>query len=278
MNLNQLDFLLKKYKLSPNKIRGQNFLIDDEALALAVQAADISADDLVLEVGPGLGALTSLLAERAGQVFAFEVDKNFQKPLAKLQATYPNLDIFWQDILSLDDRQLAGLLEKYNREKYKIVANIPYYLTAKFVRQFISSKQQPQSMTLMLQKEVAQRIVVADNKHSLLSLAVHFYAESKIIAMVGKEKFYPQPKVDSAIVHISDIRPWPYQLQEKLVWQLVHRGFAKKRKKLINNLLTDSRFNKEKISQAMLAADLDINIRAEKLHPSDWLKLAEKLS
>ena len=277
MNFDQLQFLLKQYKLSPNKIRGQNFLIDDRALETIIEASNLDSKDLVLEVGPGLGALTTVLVDKAKQVFAFEVDKNFQPILNKLLKQYVNLEIFWQDILSLSDSQLGDILKKYKSKNYKIIANIPYYLTAKFIRQFIQSQHQPQSMTLMLQKEVAQRIVVSDNKYSLLSLSVHFYAKSKIITLVAKENFFPQPQVDSAIIHIFDIKPWPYEVEEKFVWQLIHRGFAKKRKKLINNLLTDPSFKKEKLEKIFANLDLDLNIRAERLLPENWLKLAEKL-
>ena len=140
MNKEELKFLLDKYNLTPNKIRGQNFLISDEVLDQIISAEQISKSDLVLEIGPGLGALTSRLVKEARQVVAFEVDKNFKKPLDKLSALAGNLEIFWQDILSLSTRQLADILEKHKSKEYKVVANIPYYLTAKFIQKFIQQK------------------------------------------------------------------------------------------------------------------------------------------
>ena len=268
---------MDKYHLAPNKIRGQNFLVSDEVLDDAISVAGLNKQDLVLEVGPGLGALTQRLLEAVGQVVAFEVDKNFKKPLDKLAAVSKNLEIIWQDILSLSERDWQSILLKNKKQDYKIIANIPYYLTGKFIQKFIFFRDKPQIMLLMLQKEVAERIVVYDSKQSLLSLSVGFYAKSKIIRVVNKNNFYPEPKVDSALINIYDIHNWSYAVDEKKTWQLIKRGFAYKRKKLFNNLLTDASFSREKLSLAFLKAGLDPNIRAEKLSQENWLKLAEIL-
>ncbi|MBU1202840.1 ribosomal RNA small subunit methyltransferase A [Patescibacteria group bacterium] len=276
MDITQLQLLLKQYHLSPNKIRGQNFLVSDEVLKNILDVANISKKELVLEVGPGLGALTTVLVDKAEQVVAFEIDKNFVEPLNKLKKVSKNLEIIWHDILSLSDDEWLGIMSKYKKNKYKIVANIPYYLTAKFINKFILAKRRPLSMTLMVQKEVAQR-VVDHQKHSLLSLSVAFYAKAQLAHVVTKENFYPQPKVDSAILNIYDIIDWQYQVEEKKVWQLVRRGFAYKRKKLFNNLLTDQSINKEKLAKIFDKMGLDQNIRAEKLSVSNWLELAKNL-
>ncbi|PLX26373.1 16S rRNA (adenine(1518)-N(6)/adenine(1519)-N(6))-dimethyltransferase, partial [Candidatus Parcubacteria bacterium] len=137
MDKDQLHFLLKKYNLSPNKIRGQNFLVSDSILEQIVAAAKIKEDDLILEVGPGLGALTQELVKYGDRVVAFEIDKNFAKVLNKIKGVSNNLEIIWQDILSLSDDDWAKILFKHKKEKYKIVANIPYYLTSKFIQKFI---------------------------------------------------------------------------------------------------------------------------------------------
>lgn len=277
MTKSELDFLLKKYNLTPNKVRGQNFLISDKVLADIVGAAEIKKDDLILEVGPGLGALTQELLKTSNQVVAFEIEKNFIKPLNKLKEVSKNLEIIWQDILSLQDKEWSDILGRYKKKNYKIVANIPYYLTNKFIQKFILAKNQPQSMTLMIQKEVAERIVVKDSKQSLLSLSVALYAKSKIVGIVTKENFLPAPKVDSAIIHIYDLKPWSYSCSEKTTWQLIKRGFASKRKKLINNLSTDPNLDKEKILTIFSQLNLDKNVRAENLLPQDWLNLSKKL-
>ncbi len=273
----ELEFLLKKYNLAPNKIRGQNFLISDEVLENTIKAAELKKNDLVLEVGPGLGALTQELVKSVEQVVAFELDRNFSRPLNKLMGVSSNLEIIWHDILSLTEEAWKEVLDRHKKKDYKIVANIPYYLTNKFIQKFILAKNQPQSMTLMIQKEVAERIVVKNGKYSLLSLSVAFYAQSRIEFLVSRDNFFPAPKVDSAIIHIYKLRPWSYKAVEKKTWQLIKRGFASKRKKLINNLLTDQALDKKMVADVFLKFNLDENIRAEKLLPQDWLNLSENL-
>ncbi|RJQ34753.1 ribosomal RNA small subunit methyltransferase A [Candidatus Parcubacteria bacterium] len=277
MTKKELDILLKKYNLTPNKIRGQNFLISDQVLTDIIGGADLSKDDLVLEVGPGLGALTVELIKTAGQVVAFEVDKNFARPLNKLKDVATNLEIIWQDILSLSDDFWQEVLFKYKKQDYKIVANIPYYLTNKFIQKFIMAANKPESMTLMVQKEVAERIVAKDAKQSLLSLSVAFYGQAKFLRLVTKDNFYPAPEVDSAIIHIFGIKAWPYEPSEKKTWQLVKRGFSSKRKKLINNLLSDPALDKNQVLKVFSDLKLDNNIRAEKLSTQNWLDLAVNL-
>ena len=168
------------------------------------------------------------------------------------------------------------MVGKYKTKDYKIVANIPYYLTGKFIQKFVLANKKPLSMTIMVQKEVAQR-VVDNKKQSLLSLAVAFYAKSKLIRIVNKDNFYPQPKVDSAILYIYDIKAWNYNVDEKRTWQIIKRGFAFKRKKLFNNLLSDPNIDKEKLQIVFDKIGLDSNIRAEKLNTNDWLDIVKYL-
>ena len=276
MILEELKFLLKNYGLTPNKLRGQNFLISDEVLEDIVNVSEISRNDLVLEVGAGLGALTQKLAEQAKQVVALEIDQNFKKVLDKLVKINNNVEIIWQDILSLTEDQWQKVLQRYKFADYKIVANIPYYLTGKFIRKFTSASKKPVSMTLMLQKEVALR-AVDNKKNSLLSLAIAFYAKSKVIYIVTKENFYPQPKVDSAILYIYDINGWSYDVDEKKTWALIKWGFAFKRKKLFNNLLSDPQIDKRHLTLIFEKLQLDLNIRAEKLRVEDWINIVKSL-
>ncbi len=285
MNLEELKFLLHKYHLTPNKVRGQNFLISDEVLDDIIKAADLKSSDLVLEVGPGLGALTTRLLTKVNKVVAFEVDKNLANLLNNLVKLNKNLDLHWQDILSLKERQWQDILARFAEsrraehkiDKYKIVANIPYYLTGKFINQFLSFELPPQSMVLMLQREVAERVEAKDAKNSLLSLAIAFYGRAQIIRLVPKNNFFPVPKVDSAILKIDQIKPWRYAEDEKLVWQLIKRGMAHKRKKLFNNLLSDPKIEKDKLTKIFLALKIDQNARAEDLTKDLWLKLTAKI-
>lgn len=275
MDKQELTFLLKKYNLTPNKLRGQNFLISDDVLKQIIEAANINKKDLVLEVGPGLCALTNELIKVAKQVVAFEVDKNFEEVIEKLQKVTNNLEVIWQDILSLQEETWQEILNRHQASDYKIVANIPYYLTGKFVQKFILAKNKPVEMILMVQKEVAQRMT--DDKQSLLSLSIALYAQVDIVAIVDKQNFYPAPKVDSAIIKIYNIKPWSWQANEEKVWQLIHRGFAYKRKKLFNNLLSDQNLDKQKLTDVFTKLNIDLNIRAERLSTQEWIHLAEML-
>jgi len=277
MDLAQLKFLLAQYKLTPNKVRGQNFLVSDQVLSQIINTAKLENDDLVLEVGPGLGALTQELVKKVDQVVSFEVDKNFAKLLGKLENVNKNLQIEWQDILSLTDQQWQNILFKYEVKEYKVVANIPYYLTSKLINKFVSTKLKPQSMTLLIQNEVAERIITKNNKHSLLSLAVAFYAQASLVDFVSKDNFYPIPKVNSAILYINKIKDWSYPVDERRTWQFVHYGFAAKRKKLINNLLSDKNIAKERLVAVFDKIELDKNIRAEDLSVQNWIDLTQHL-
>ena len=272
----ELKNLLEKYNLSPNKIRGQNFLISETVLNTIIRTATINKEELILEVGPGLGSLTRKLVKDSKKVIALEVDHNFQKVLNKLEKEYSNLEIIWQDILSLTNKQLRKTLSAAQLKNYKVVANIPYYLTSKLINKFLTFKKQPLSMTLMVQKEVAQRLVAKEQ--SLLSLSLSFYAQVEIITIVSKEKFFPSPQVDSALIHINNIHPWLYAEEEDELWKLIHKGFAHKRKKLINNLRRDSIFKKEQLIKIFKDLNLDKNIRAQDLSKENWLALFKKIA
>ena len=168
----ELNNLLQKYNLFPNKIRGQNFLISETVLNTIIRTAATNKEELILEVGPGLGSLTERLVEDSKKVIALEIDHNFQKVLNKLEKKHSNLEIIWQDILSLTNEQLRKILLEARLKNYKVVANIPYYLTSKLINKFLAFKKQPLSMTIMVQKEVAQRLVAKEQ--SLLSLSLSF--------------------------------------------------------------------------------------------------------
>lgn len=277
MTKTEIKYLLQLYDLTPNKLRGQNFLLDEEVLDYIISKAKLSKKDLILEVGPGLGALTQKLSLSSAQVVAFEIEENFFAPLDKIQKVNTNVEIIWQDILKLEADQWQDILKHYKFRRYKIVANIPYYLTGKFIQKFVSFQSVPDSLTLMVQKEVAERIEAKDAKMSLLALAVQLYGRVELLRLVGKNSFWPAPKVDSAIIHISEIKKWSHPVDEKKTWQLIKRGFAKKRKKLVNNLLSDPKIEKKELLIALQKVGLDENVRAENLQPLDWVKLAEFL-
>lgn len=251
--------ILKRYNIRPSKKLGQNFLTDRGILRKIIDAAELHPNDITLEIGPGLGILTIELAKRAKKVIAIEKDEQICKALEKILKDYKNVEIINNDILNTKC--------EIQNTRYKLVANLPYYITSPVIRKFLEAKNKPELMILMVQKEVGQRICAIPPKMSLLSVAVQFYAKPEIISYVSKKSFWPVPKVDSAIIKIKP-QPIP-KINTKKFFNLVKKGFSSKRKMLKNNL---------KIEESILK-DLGLNpkARAENLSIQDWLKLFHKL-
>lgn len=241
-----------------------------------VDAADIHADDLVLEIGPGKGALTEKLVPLAGKVIAIEKDRELL-PLLQDKfsdaVTTGRLEILERDILEFDET----VLREYGKN-YKLVANIPYYITGAIIRKFLESDFQPASMTLLVQKEVAERIVARDQKESILSISVKAYGTPKIIGKVPKRYFTPEPKVDSAIIYIEGISKANFEkVTEESFFRVVRTGFSHKRKLLANNL-EGLGLDKTFILSALETFNLPPKTRAEDVSLSTWLSLSEYLS
>ncbi len=238
---------------------GQHFLKSKRIVDVIVNAAEITQEDTILEIGPGRGILTEALLEKAGKVIAVEKDKELVRYLSDKFSACENLELIHGDILKI---------EKLKIENYKIVANIPYYITSHFLRQFLENPPvggQPKSMVLMIQKEVAKRITSQPPEMSILSVSVQAYAEPKIVTFVSKRLFSPAPKVDSAIIKLQNISRDFFKkdnLNEKEFFALVKQGFSHKRKTLKNNLnLTscdDARFKRCKINPQMRAQELSL--------------------
>jgi len=259
--------LLKQYNIRPSKRLGQNFLINKKVLQRIIQTANLSKKDIVLEIGPGLGTLTQELAQRAKKVIAVEKDKRMVEILKDVLKDRQNIEIIHGDILK---DCIRGTVP------YKIVANIPYYLTSPLIRLFLESKKPPQEMVLLIQKEVAQRICAKPPKMSLLAIAVQFYSQPKIISYVSKKSFWPQPKVDSAIIKIGRIKK-PKNINIEKFFQVVKAGFSSPRKQLANNLSQKLNLDREKIKKTLTQCRLDIQVRAENLSIEDWIKLSSLL-
>ena len=264
--------LLAKYQAKPSKGLGQNFLVDQNVLNKIVAVSNIQPDDIIIEVGPGLGTLTKELAQKAKQVFAVEKDETMIEVLKETLADFKNVQVINGDILKLD---LSPYILK---GEYKVVANIPYYLTSPLIRKFLESEKQPQEMVLMLQKEVAKRICSKPPQMSLLAVSVQFYAEPKIISYVPKGCFWPSPKIDSAIIKIVPQKK--YDLAPDLFFKIVKAGFSQPRKQLVNNLTTLNspdgvKLTKEQISSWLLENKIKPSQRSETLNISDWVNLAK---
>lgn len=269
--LNQLKLLMQRHNLSPNHLLGQNFLIDKNILEKILAAGEIKNSDSILEIGPGLGFLTSALAQRAGRILAVEKDKNFVEILKKEFKDAKNVEIIQGDILQLFDQTIKQLND------YKIIANIPYYLTSRLIKNLLETKNRPQKIVLTIQKEVAQRICAAPPKMSLLALSVQFYAEPKIISYVSKKSFWPPPKIDSAILKITPFKENRKIPAEKF-FKLIHAGFSAPRKQIFGNLKKKLEIPTNKILEALKDSGIEPNQRAESLSMEDWFQLIENLS
>lgn len=261
-------YILKKYNLRPNRYQGQNFLIIEKVYEQIVTAAEIEKTDTVLEIGPGLGFLTSKLLDKAKKVIAVEADEKFMPILNNLKPLSPHLELVNNDILKYDERLLPN--------KYKLVGNIPYYITGKIIRKFLTTKNRPSLIVILLQKEVAERICAQAGDHSLLSLSVQYYGTPKIIAKVNSDKFFPRPKVDSAILKIT-VDKIISPLLEKKFWQIVRIGFSSKRKTLVHNLVAGLRLEKTEIKSIFAKLNLKPLARAQELDLLEWQGLVKEL-
>ncbi len=261
--------ILKKYNLKPKKYFGQNFLIEKEVLKHILKAAELKKTDIVIEVGPGFGSLTKELAKKVKKVIAVEKDGELARILNnELRImNIKNVQVIEGDILKVTTNKLKLT------NNYKVVANLPYYITSPLIRKFLEEKTPPSLMVLMVQKEVAERICAKPSNMSLLSVSVQFYAKPKIIKIVKKNCFWPVPKVDSAILKVSSISPQKYSLQfKKQFFKIVKAGFSSPRKQLKNNLKNILKENPEKI---LRQSRINESRRPETLSLKEWIILAK---
>lgn len=258
--------LLERYQLEPKKSLGQNFLFDENVLARIVDAADVNAVDEVLEIGPGLGALTRLLAQRARRVVAVELDDRFLPILHNELAGLTNVQILHGDILA----QEPGVL--FTRP-YKVVANVPYYITGAILRHLLAAAHKPELMVLTVQKEVAERLTAVPPHMSLLAVSVQFYGRVQTITTIKAGAFWPRPDVDSAVVRVELMGARPLSLaEEESFFRIARAGFSQKRKQLQNNL-RQLGLGKEEVGGWLAAAEVDGRRRAETLILPEWLAL-----
>jgi 16S rRNA (adenine1518-N6/adenine1519-N6)-dimethyltransferase len=278
MNVSEMKALMAQYGLRPNKGLGQNFLYDAAHMQRIVEAAELGPDDVVLEVGPGLGPLSERLLEVTGHVIAVELDRGFIRVLQDRFGHRPNFSLRHQDVLQTD---IATLLADVpgGASRYKCVANIPYYITSAVMRQLLESDPQPDLIVLLVQREVAQRITAKPGDLSLLAISVQFYGEPEIVGIVPAGAFYPAPNVDSAILRV---RPYPekrfHVAELDFFWEVVRAGFGQKRKQLRNSLNAGlGQFTGEQITAALEAAAIDPSRRAQTLSIEEWVALYEAL-
>lgn len=270
--------ILNKYGFNFQKKFGQNFLIDTHVLEKIIRAADITKDDCVLEIGPGIGTMTQYLCENAGKVIAVEIDKNLIPILTEdTLSAYDNVKVINSDVLKLDLKKLAE--EENGGRPIKVVANLPYYITTPIIMGLFEAGVPLASITVMVQKEVADRMQAGPGSkdYGALSLAVQYYAEPYIAANVPPNCFMPRPNVGSAVIRLTLHEEPPVEVaDEKLLFKLIRASFAQRRKTLVNGLTNSPElsFTKEEVTKALETCGYSPTIRGEALTLSEFAKLA----
>lgn len=279
--LNETKFLMKKYKISANKSLGQNFLINDEAVDDIVSSSKICSDDLVIEIGPGLGTLTKELLEKAAKVIAIELDTRMIKILNDRFSLYNNFEIINEDVLKVDLEKLISD-QKNNLpqiKNVKIVANLPYYITTPIIMKLLEDRLSIDTITVMIQKEVADRIVsVPGSKLSgAITYTVNYYAEPESIRLVGRECFIPQPNVDSEVIKLNVRKEPVIKVKNRdLFFSIIKCSFMQRRKTLINALVNGNIIeNKETAKKILNELKLNENIRGEVLSIEEFGRLSD---
>ena len=274
--------IMETYGLTFKKSLGQNFLTDINVLKKIVAAAEVSEADDVIEIGPGIGALTEQLAKAAHQVLALEIDDRLLPVLKETLAPYPNVEVIHQDILKANLKELIA--EHFDgQHRLKIVANLPYYITTPIIMHLLATELAFDQIVVMMQKEVANRLAAqpGSKDYGSLSIGVQYEMDCQIAFIVPKTVFVPQPKVDSAIISLTKKKAKEYQPQdERFFHQLVRGAFMHRRKSLWNNLqgLYGKQAEvKEKLSQALAQAEIEPSVRAERLTIADFVQLADCL-
>ena len=272
--------ILKKFDFVFQKRFGQNFLIDTHVLDKIIRASDIQKSDFVLEIGPGIGTMTQYLADAAREVVAVEIDKSLIPILKDTLSSYSNVTVINEDVLKVDIRKIAE--ERNEGKPIKVVANLPYYITTPIIMGLFEKKVPIESITIMVQKEVADRMKVGPGTkdYGALSLAVQYYAEPKMIANVPPNCFMPRPKVGSAVIQLLRHEKPPVEVDdESQMFAMIRASFNQRRKTLVNGLKNSRELNlqKEEIEEALTACGLSLNVRGEMLTLKEFSDLSNFL-
>lgn len=264
-NIDYLKHLCQKYDLRPSKSYGQNYLINPEVIGVMVEASNVSKKDTIVEVGPGFGVLTFALCENVKKLISFEIEKKLEKYWENNKQE--NLEIIWGNVLRSAENNFP--------KNYKVVANLPYQITSPVIKLFLEDlPNKPSEMTLMVQKEVAERICAKPGDMSVLAIAVQYYAEAEIVGEVTKNNFWPEPAVNSAVIKIYLSKHTTDKEYDKKFFKLVKAGFAQKRKLLTKNILPIiGKQNKAKLIELLQKLDFSETVRAQELKISDWQEI-----
>ena len=270
--------ILKKYNISANKKLGQNFLIDDGVINGIITAANVNENDLVIEIGPGLGTLTKRLLDNAGKVICIELDTRMIGILNDRFKFYNNFEVINEDVLKVDLNKLINENKIGKLKTAKIVANLPYYITTPIVMKLLEDKLDIESITVMVQKEVADRLVdVPGGKNSgAITYGVNYYTEPEKVIEVPNTAFIPAPEVNSSVIKLNVLdKPSVEVENEELLFKIIKMAFMQKRKTLLNGLTNGKLASKEEIEQMLLDLGFDLKVRGEKLSLEDFAKIAD---
>lgn len=280
--IEETKFIMKKYNIRANKSLGQNFLISEQVVNEIVESSKIDKEDLVIEIGPGLGTLTKYLLEKAGKVIGIELDKKMVEILQDRFKLYNNFELYQQDVLKIDLKHLIKKeKENTNIKKVKIVANLPYYITTPIIMKLLEEKLDLESITVMIQKEVADRLIAipGEKETGAITYAVYYYAIAEAILEVPKESFIPEPEVTSKVIKLNIRKEPTIEVQDKeLMFKIIKSAFMQRRKTLINALNNAKIFqNKEEGNQILESLKLDESVRAEKLTLENFADITNRI-
>ena len=266
---------LRRSSLRVRKSLGQHFLVDEDILKVILDAAQLTPTDTVIEVGPGLGVLTRELAGQAGWVITIELDDRLADALKKSLDSFDNVVIINEDVLGTDPRELLETRVAFPDilRPYKVVANLPYYITSPVLRHFLEAPVKPETMIIMVQKEVAEAIVAGPGQRSVLSISVQFYGNPTIVSYVPASAFYPAPEVDSAILKIDVYSSPPVDVDEEGFFKLVRAGFIAARKQAVNSLAQGLQISKGEVLALLDKAEITPQRRAETFTLEEWARL-----
>ena len=281
MNLiEETKFIMKKYNITANKNYGQNFLVDESIVNSIVECAEISRNDFVIEIGPGLGTLTARLLEKAGKVICIELDKKMLDILNDRFKLYNNFELINNDVLKVDLHSII----KDNLQNYKsakVVANLPYYITTPIIMKLLEDKLDLTSITVMVQKEVAERLTEkpGGKNTGAITYSINYYTEPKLVLNVPSNSFIPSPKVDSSVINLKLLdEPKVKPKNEELFFKIIKTAFLQKRKTLINTLINGNFGNREFLENMLIDLGIDLKIRGEKLSLEEFKKIADYIN
>ena len=280
--LEDTQFIMKKYKIRANKSLGQNFLINQNIVDKIVESSNVSKEDLVIEIGPGLGTLTKELLEKAGKVICIELDKKMIKILLDRFSLYDNFEIIHEDILKVRlNKIIIEEKEKNGFKTAKIVANLPYYITTPIIMKLLEDRLDLESITVMVQKEVADRLIAipGEKETGAITYSVYYYATSEGILEVPNDSFIPEPEVNSKVIKLTIRKEPPVEVKSRgVMFKIIKSAFMQRRKTLLNALTNTKVFmSKEEGLRILKELHLDENVRAEKLTLEDFAEITNKI-